>query len=257
MGIWPWYASWYYYPSYTRYCYLGGYGTSYYDGSYTSGYVDGYATAAAETNNVPADNAAGNPPASSQPEWPDTSSSDPASSAAYRTGALTAFRRGDYRQATRLASHALVDAPQDAKAHELLSLALFAAGEYRGAAMEAHAAASLGPVSDWANLFAYYGDASPYTKQLRALEDYVGKNPSAPEAHFLLGYHYMMSGNPKEAKAQFTQVVTQAPRDQLAANLLKKLDGGQNAPATTETKRPAVSTEINSAPVSTESSRSF
>ena len=166
-----------------------------------------------------------------QADWSDPSASNAAGSAAFRADALTAFRRGDYRQAARLANHALVETPQDAKSHELMSLVLFSMGEYRGAAMEAHAATALGPVSDWPTLYAYYNDLPAYTKHLKALEEYVLKNPSAPEGRFVLGYHYMMAGHAKEAQTQFAKVVALAPRDQAAAALLKQLGGNSDSPS--------------------------
>ncbi len=181
----------------------------------------------------------------------------PESSAAFRTDALDNFRRGDYRQAARLANHALVDAPRDAKSHELMSLVLFAMGEYQGAAMEAHAATALGPVSDWATLYSYYGDMPTYTRQLNALEEYVTKNPSAPEAHFVLGYHYMMMGHPKEARIQFAKVVALAPRDQAAAALLKQLDAGQDASSSADINRATTSVETNRPAATVDTSRSF
>ena len=66
----------------------------------------------------------------------------------YFDGARDAFRSGNYREALRLAGHAAVDSPQDPAVHELMSLALFASKDYRGAALEAHAALSLGPAID-------------------------------------------------------------------------------------------------------------
>ena len=65
-------------------------------------------------------------------------------------------RSGDYSDALRLASHATVENPKDAKAHELMSLALFALKDYKGANLEAHEAISLGPPSDWNTLYGYY-----------------------------------------------------------------------------------------------------
>ena len=72
--------------------------------------------------------------------------------------AREAFQKGDYRNAARLAAHAAIDDPQDPKVHELASLALFAGGQYRGAAMEAYAALAIAPPADWATLYAYYND---------------------------------------------------------------------------------------------------
>ena len=75
--------------------------------------------------------------------------------------------------------HAAVDEPRNAKIHLLMSLGMFATGEYRGAAMEAHAAAALGKVPDWPEVFGIYGDANVYTEQLRALEKYVREKPAS------------------------------------------------------------------------------
>jgi tetratricopeptide (TPR) repeat protein len=142
-------------------------------------------------------------------------------------GARDSFRTGDYRDALRLASHAAIESPQNVKVHELMSLALFALGDYRGAATEAHAAMAFGPISDWATLSAHYGDPEAYTKQLRALEKYVGEHKSAPEGHFLSAYHYLMVGGRDDAKAQMALAVKLTPKDKLAAHVLQQLEAGQ------------------------------
>ena len=97
----------------------------------------------------------------------------------YADQARESFRDGDYRQALRLAQHAAIDMPRDPAVHELMSLALFALKDYRGAAIEAHAALALGPPIDWPTLYTYYGNADTYTAQLRALEGFVRDNPKA------------------------------------------------------------------------------
>lgn len=139
--------------------------------------------------------------------------------------ALEAFQRGDYRNAARLASHASIDDPRNPDVHTLLMLGLFAIGEYRGAAMEAHAVTSLGQPPDWAKLYGFYGSVTPFTEQLRALEKFVAKNPTAPEGRFLLGFQYMMEGHRDAAKGEFLQAVKLAPKDKLAAQLLTKVGG--------------------------------
>ncbi|MGA2034376.1 MAG: tetratricopeptide repeat protein [Thermoguttaceae bacterium] len=143
----------------------------------------------------------------------------------YYAPAEEAFRQRDYRQALRLAEHATVEDPRDARAHLLVSLAAFAQGDYRPAAVEAHAAAALGPVIDWATLYGLYGDVAAYSKQLRALENFVGKNPSAAEARFLLALHYMMGGHNEAARVQFAAALSLSPDDALAAALAKQLAG--------------------------------
>jgi tetratricopeptide (TPR) repeat protein len=154
-----------------------------------------------------------------------------ASAARFRTDALAAFRRGDYREAARMANHALVDAPGDPKAHELMSLVLFALKEYRGAAVEAHAAVTLGPIGDWPALYAYYNDEQVYTKQLRALEQYLSKHPTAADARFVLAYHYLMTGSEKEARDHLEKVLAETPWDKTAERLLGQTKGTKGVPA--------------------------
>ena len=144
----------------------------------------------------------------------------------YYNEGRAAFARGDYRNAFRLAEHSAVEAPQNAKVHELTSLALFASGEYRGAATEAHAALALGAPSDWPHLFAYYNDADRYSGQLRKLEKTVSDVPTSAPGHFLLGYHYLMTGAKDEAKQHFAQAAKLTPNDKLAQHVLKQLEAG-------------------------------
>jgi tetratricopeptide (TPR) repeat protein len=143
----------------------------------------------------------------------------------YLAGARDAFRQANYSDALRLAGHAAVETPRDVDVHNLLMMAMFAAGNYRGATMEAHAAASLGQPMHWDTLYAFYGDVKPYTEQLRALEKFVAANPSDPGARFLLGYQYLMMGHNDAAKTELTKSLLQAPKDRLAANLLVQVGG--------------------------------
>jgi hypothetical protein len=107
-----------------------------------------------------------------------------------------------------------------------MSLALFAQGDYRGAAMEARIALVLGPVADWPTLYAYYNSLPTYEKQLNALSSYVEKNPSLTDPRFLLAYHDLMMGHRTEAKDLLTQVAAKAPQDKVAVELLKQLQSG-------------------------------
>jgi hypothetical protein len=139
--------------------------------------------------------------------------------------ALAAFQQGEYRNATRLAGHASIDDPRNPDVHVLLMLGLFAIGEYRGSAMEAHAVASLGKTPDWAKLCAIYGNVDPYTEHLRALEKSAREKPTAAEGRFLLGYQYVMEGHPEAAQNEFLQALKLTPKDRLAAQLLKEVGG--------------------------------
>ena len=104
-----------------------------------------------------------------------------------------------------------------------MSLSLFALKDYRRDTMEAHFALALGPVIDWPTLYAYYGNVDTYTNQLRTLGTFVDDNPKAPEGHFLLAYHFLMTGFKGDAKKELKEVVTLVPADRLAAQLLKQL----------------------------------
>jgi tetratricopeptide (TPR) repeat protein len=140
----------------------------------------------------------------------------------YFAQASAAFRSAQYKDALRLANHAAVESPQNPKAHEMMSLALFASGDYRGAAAEAHAALAFGPPADWATLYGYYGDDALYTTQLRALEKYSHDNATAADARFVRAYQYLMMGHQAQAIDQLQEVAKLTPSDRLVADLLKK-----------------------------------
>ncbi len=139
--------------------------------------------------------------------------------------ALRAFQESDFRNAMRLAAHAAIDNPEDANVHVLLSLAMFAQGDYQGAAMEAHGLAAMGKIPNWEMVFGFYGKLQPYETQLRALEKFAGENPSAPEGRFLLGFHYMMAGHRDAAQGELLEALKVAPEDRLAAQLLTHVGG--------------------------------
>jgi tetratricopeptide (TPR) repeat protein len=140
------------------------------------------------------------------------------------------FRNGDYQGALRWAGHAAIEMPQNPAIHELMSLALFALKDYRGAAAEAHAALALGPPIDWPTLYGYYGNVDTYTEQLRALEAFVRDNPKKPEGRFLLAHQYLMVGDNGAAKTQFAEALSITPSDKLAEQLMKRISGEGNVP---------------------------
>ncbi len=214
----------YYGPGYDGYAYADYYGSG-----------DAYASLPAPAaGEPPAGGAAAEPPAlvGEEPAAPPEAEADSPEAEAgrqFHADALTAFARRDYREAARLANHAVIERPRDRKVHELLSLALFAAGEYRGAAMEAHAAAALGPVSDWPTLYRYYNDLPAYEKHLEALGEHVRKNPASLDARFLLAYHDLMLGHPKEAQELLAEIAAKVPKDKQAAELLKQAEKAAKA----------------------------
>jgi len=155
---------------------------------------------------------------------------------AFFAQAEDAFRQGEYRDAIRLAHHAAIESPRNPKAAELGSMAMFASGDYRGAATQARAALAFGPPADWKTVLDYYGGAeTAYTSQLRSLEKYVRDNPSAPEGHFLLAYQYLMTGYDQAAMKQFDEVEKIAPDDKFTSELVQKL---ASQPSDSETLPP-------------------
>jgi tetratricopeptide (TPR) repeat protein len=151
---------------------------------------------------------------------------DTASASDYYAQALDAFHEGSYANALRLAGHAAVDNPRDPNVHLLLSLSMFALGNYQGAAAEAHAVAAMGAKVDWKSLIGFYNnDVSVYTSQARALEAYVTKNPSLSGARFLLGFHYLAQGFQDAARTELLPVVNAVPQDRITADLLTQAGG--------------------------------
>jgi tetratricopeptide (TPR) repeat protein len=211
VGIgWPWFGvGWW--PGYYNNYYDYGYGVPYYT---TGAYADYSPEAVPYT--------AAYPPAEATAAAAPESGSD---EEGYYAQALAAFQQGDYRNATRLAGHASIDDPRNAKVHLLLMQGLFALGEYRGAAMEAHAVVALGKVPDWATIYAFYDNVDPYTEQLRKLEKSVRDNPTAAEGRFLLGFQYLVAGHKDAAKDEFLQALKLTPKDRVAANLLTQSGG--------------------------------
>ena len=141
----------------------------------------------------------------------------------YYTAAKVFFFRSDYRNALRLASHAEVEEPSNTKIHELITLSLFALGNYRAAASEAHATLVMGPLADSKELYDFYPDVETYNSQLGALKKDASSNPDSAADRFLLGYQYLMISDHDKAKMEFTQAAKLTPDDHLASHYLKEL----------------------------------
>jgi predicted TPR repeat methyltransferase len=76
---------------------------------------------------------------------------------------------------------------------------------------------------------ALYPDVDTYTRQLRALEEYVRQHPDDAAAHFVLAYHYLVMGYKDAAVRQLREVVRLKPDDRLSAALLRALTTGDTA----------------------------
>jgi hypothetical protein len=257
-GYWPLYSGWDwgwgypyayslygYYPTVNSYDYYANSGTYPYDSyPYLSSYyypATGSYSYAPDSYSYSGDNVAVAPGAAVPQEAEVPPQSAPATAGQqgssdglqYYSEARKVFLQGDYRNALRLAGHAELDAPTNPKVHELLSLALFALGNYPAAASEAHAAMAMGSIADWSDLYGYYNDVAKYTTELRALEAAAAGSANSSNAaaeHFLLGYHYTMIGARANAEAEFAEAAKLSPNDRLAGHYLKQLRA--NAPLT-------------------------
>jgi cytochrome c-type biogenesis protein CcmH/NrfG len=137
--------------------------------------------------------------------------------------AREAFKAGDAVKAQTLVEKAIELLPSDATLHEFRALTLFAQGRYKEAAATLYAVLAAGPGWDWKTMRGLYPDEDTYTRQLRALEEHVRKDPNSGEAHFVLAYQYLVLGSKDEAVKQLKEVVRVQPQDKLSAALLKAL----------------------------------
>ena len=135
-----------------------------------------------------------------------------------------AFRAADYLAAISAVDEAISWEPGDAALHEYRALVLFALGRYGDAAGVLNPVLASGPGWDWDTMIGLYDSVDRYTEHFRKLEDYVLSQDDAADAHFLLGYHYMVGGHLEDAYAMFDRVHELQPRDTVA-NQLRALVG--------------------------------
>jgi hypothetical protein len=148
----------------------------------------------------------------------------------YLNQAVSAFQSANYREAERLARHAVLDEPQTPEAHALLCLAALTVGDDRTAAAEARDVVSLGGVPSWAQIYGFYQDVNRFTSHLRSLENVVKEDPKNADAQMVLGFLYLAEGYRSDAQVHLAMAAEQMPHDRIVANLLKEA-GGQ-VPAT-------------------------
>jgi tetratricopeptide (TPR) repeat protein len=160
--------------------------------------------------------------------------------------ALESFKAGDFARALTLNNFALEAHPNDPVLHEFRALCLFALGRYEEAAGVLYVVLTAGPGWDWATMIGLYSDADTYTRQLRALEGAIARNPETASMRFVLAYHYLVQEHVAQARQQFEQVVKLQPKDQLAAQFVKLLTEPAEAPAGAEANsaRAAVTDQV-------------
>ena len=129
-GYWPWLAGWG-----LGWGYPGGYNYYYPDNGYYSYGVTGTGASAVGGPTVAQPSPPANPPSASSSDSDDQQVASEGFE--YYSQARNSFLSGDYRSALRFAGHAAIDSPQNPRVHELISLCLFALGNYQAAASEA------------------------------------------------------------------------------------------------------------------------
>jgi tetratricopeptide (TPR) repeat protein len=165
----------------------------------------------------------GEPLPTGEPPAPDNKDETVAQANKQFDSAREAFKAGDAAKARTLVEKAIELLPSDATLHEFRALTLFAQGLYTEAAATLYAVLAAGPGWDWATMRGLYPDEDTYTRQLRALEDFIRKDPNSAEARFVLAYQYLVLGARDEAVKQLKEVVRLRPQDKLSAALVNAL----------------------------------
>ena len=75
-----------------------------------------------------------------------------------------------------------------------------------------------------------YPSVDVYTAQLLALQNDSAAHPDSAPDHFVLAYHYLTQGYPKNAEYELKQVIALQPKDTLSARLLDQLKHMQATP---------------------------
>jgi hypothetical protein len=82
---------------------------------------------------------------------------------------------------------------------------------------------------DWTTMSGLYGDPEDYTAQLRKLESFCEANATDASAHFVLAYHYLVTGAKDEAVEALRIVVKSQPKDVTAKRMLDALAPAEEA----------------------------
>lgn len=174
------------------------------------------------------------------------------------------FRQGNYVAALESANAAVAESPGDGALHEYRALVLFALGKFSEAAGVLNPVLAGGPGWDWTTMVKLYDHRDTYARQLTALEQYTLAQPEAADAHFLLGYHFMVCGHLPEATYQFRLASDLQPRDSIAKQLYHLCSvtgsptsggaaqsGGGEVPASADTEKP-LPAELATPPITPE-----
>jgi tetratricopeptide (TPR) repeat protein len=214
-----------------------GYGTSYYNPYYSQPVAAAtapydYSQPVVVNNYVSSDAPVDGAPAEPAPE---TTESQQATKL-FDEG-LALFKAGDYRGALAKFDAALQKLPGDPVVHEVRALTLFALGEYKPAAAALNSFLSSAPGMDWTTMSSLYGNTADYQTQLRKLEQYCKSNPKDASAYFVLAYQYLVIDSKDAAVDALKVVVKNQPKDATAKRMLDALSPA--APSSAPAPAPA------------------
>ena len=120
------------------------------------------------------------------------------------------FKKSDYQMAAQLFKRAIEKKKDTPVVHIAYGDSLFALGRFEEAAEAIATGLEIYPkyAERQINRRDFYGNPSDFDLQLRNLEAYVHKNPSDPNARFLLGYNYFFIQAYDKADEQLQAVLT-------------------------------------------------
>ena len=130
-----------------------------------------------------------------------------------------AFKQSDYLAASKAVDEAISYTPGDVTLHEYRALIFFALGKYSDAAGVLNPVLASGPGWGWDTMIGFYNGSESYNEQLRKLESYAKGSPDKADAHFLLGYHYMVCGHMEKSYEQFAKATELQPADSISRQL--------------------------------------
>jgi tetratricopeptide (TPR) repeat protein len=223
LNRWPWWSGGYGNSGSSGYGYSNPYSSS------DSVYGNPYSTEATEGNDSSANAESqerNDSESNSKSSKEDAANSDNETTAAKQCmeKAVLVFQKGDYAGAQNQCEQAIRLAPGDANVHEFRALCQFAQVKYTDAAAALYAVLADGPGWDWKTLSSFYSSATTYTKQLRALEEYVKEHPKDAAGRFVLAYHYLVLDERDAALSQLREVVKLQPKDKVSAGIVKVLE---------------------------------
>jgi tetratricopeptide (TPR) repeat protein len=217
-----------------------GYSNPYSDSGYSNPYsteAQGATDSSADTESHDQNDAESRP----EPSKEDAANTDKETAAAKQSmeKAVLAFQNGDYAGAQKECERAIRLVPGNASVHEFCALCQFAQGKYKDAAGTVYKVLAAGPGWDWNTLNSFYESAQTYSKQLRALEEYVKEHPKDAAGRFLLAYHYLVLDERAAAVGQLKEVVKLQPKDRVSVGILKALEKAQKGKAQAPADKPA------------------